>query len=96
MPVSGFSRAKSMLDGQAVALLKNDVLSQSLQNYRLHDFRVTCETRPANLGFSQEIRDAVLGHAKRGLQKTYNKHDYFEEKKIALAAYAEYITKVVK
>jgi integrase len=96
VPVSGFSRAKSMLDGQAVALLKNDVLSQSLQNYRLHDFRVTCETRLANLGFGQEIRDAVLGHAKRGLQKTYNKHDYFEEKKVALAAYAEYITKVVK
>ena len=45
---------------------------------------MTCETRLANLGFNQDVRDAVLGHAKPGLQKTYNKHDYLEEKRAAL------------
>jgi integrase len=95
VPVSGFSRAKSMLDSQAGALMKNEDLTWSLQNYRIHDLRVTCETRLANLGFNQEIRDAVLGHAKQGLQKTYNKHDYFEEKKVALAVYAAHISEIV-
>ena len=56
----------------------------SLQHFRIHDLRVTCETRLANLGFNQEIRDAVHGHARPGLQKIYNKHDYLKEKREAL------------
>jgi integrase len=96
VPVSGFSRAKEMLDSHAAALMKDEDPSQSLQNYRIHDLRVTCETRLANLGFNQEIRDAVLGHAKQGLQRTYNKHDYFNEKKMALATYAAHLIEVVR
>jgi hypothetical protein len=53
-------------------------------------------TRLAHLGFNQEIRDAVLGHAKLGLQKTYNKYDYFGEKKAALTAYADQIARIVQ
>ena len=76
-------------------MLKLENLTQSLQNYRIHDFRVTCETRLATLGFSQDVRDAVLGHAKQGLQKTYNKHDYHDEKKVALETYAAHLCDVV-
>ena len=64
--------------------------------YRVHDFRVTCETRLASLGFNQDTRDAVLGHAKAGLQKTYNKHQYLDEKCVALDTYAKHILDVVK
>jgi integrase len=85
VPVSGFSKAKVQLDALAQVL-----------PYRVHDFRVTCETRLADLGIVQETRDAVLGHAKPGLQKTYNKHDYADEKRAALAAYAEHIMGVVR
>ena len=73
----------------------NDHMSQ-LVYFRTHDFRVTCETRLANLGFNQEVRDAVLGHAKPGLQKTYNKYGYFEEKRAALSAYATHIMQIVQ
>ncbi len=92
-PVSGFSRAKSRLDKRARQILRQitDNPKAELPRYRVHDFRVTCETRLANLGFSQEVRDAVLGHAKPGLQKTYNKHDYLEEKREALGAYARHV-----
>lgn len=95
VPVSGFSKAKAKVDDEASAMLKLENLTQSLQNYRIHDFRVTCETRLATLGFSQDVRDAVLGHAKQGLQKTYNKHDYHDEKKVALEAYAALLCDVV-
>ena len=37
----------------------------------------------------------MLGHAKPGLQKTYNKYDYFEEKRSALARYAKHVKEVV-
>jgi hypothetical protein len=94
--VSGFSKAKAKIDDDASAILKLEAAEGLLPNYRIHDFRVTCETRLATLGFNQEIRDAVLGHAKRGLQRTYNKYDYHDEKRTALKAYAAHLANVVK
>lgn len=67
-----------------------------LEHFTPHDFRRTCETRLARLGYNQEVRDAVLGHAKAGLQRTYNKHDYLAEKRAALAAYGDHIMGLVK
>ena len=83
--VSSFSQGKARLDA---ALTK-------VAPFRVHDFRVTCETRLAKLGFNQETRDAVAGHAKAGLQKTYNKYGYLDEKRAALDAYAAHIMAVV-
>jgi integrase len=96
VPVSGFSKAKFRLDKAILKAMKVGDLEAKLLYYRVHDFRVTCETRLAHLGFNQEIRDAVLGHAKPGLQKTYNKYGYFEEKKAALAAYAKHVTSLTR
>lgn len=93
VPVSGFSKAKAKVDDEACVALQLE--GHSLANYRIHDFRVTCETRLATLGFHQDIRDAVLGHAKRGLQRTYNKYDYHNEKQRALEAYAMHIASLV-
>ncbi|CAN7219483.1 tyrosine-type recombinase/integrase [Mesorhizobium sp. LjNodule214] len=97
VPVAGFSQGKRALDDLAQEYLRKELGKPDavLQHYRIHDFRVTCETRLAHLGFNQEVRDAVLGHAKPGLQKTYNKHDYLEEKRRALQAYAEHLLAVV-
>ncbi|MGY3693379.1 integrase [Bradyrhizobium sp. USDA 3240] len=95
-PVSGFSKAKRRLDDAALGAMQKDDPEAKLAYFRVHDFRVTCETRLAHLGFNQEVRDAVLGHAKPGLQKTYNKYGYLEEKKAALAAYAQHVMGVVR
>jgi integrase len=38
--------------------------------YRVHDLRVTCETRLATLGYNQDVTDAVLGHANTSLALT--------------------------
>jgi integrase len=97
VPISGFSKGKGRLDEfarEALRAIKGDP-RLAFPSYRVHDFRVTCETRLAHLGFSQEVRDAVLGHAKPGLQRTYNKHDYVAEKRRALEAYAAHIMGVV-
>ncbi|MCW1984383.1 UNVERIFIED_ORG: integrase [Sphingomonas sp. R1F5B] len=95
VPVSGFSKAKARLDAAVLKSMQKGDPEAVLADYRVHDFRVTCETRLANLGFNQDVRDAVLGHAKPGLQKTYNKHDYLEEKRAALAAYTAHLLDVV-
>jgi integrase len=95
LPISGFSRGKSRLDEEVRRAMASHELASSLVAYRVHDFRVTCETRLATLGFNQDVRDAVLGHAKPGLQKTYNKYDYFKEKERALMEYEAHLEKVV-
>lgn len=97
-PISGFSQAKTYLDDLATEELRamTGDPTAALVNYRIHDFRVTCESRLADLGFNQDVRDAVLGHAKVGLQRTYNKHDYAEEKRAALEAYAKHVLGVVR
>lgn len=96
--ISGFSKAKVLLDKAATAELRKALGDPKarIANYRIHDFRVTCESRLADLGFSQDVRDAVLGHAKVGLQRTYNKYDYADEKRKALDAYAQHVMGVVR
>ncbi|MER8809277.1 tyrosine-type recombinase/integrase [Mesorhizobium australicum] len=98
VPVAGFSQGKTALDELAQEYLRKELGKPDavLQHYRIHDFRVTCETRLAHLGFNQEVRDAVLGHAKPGLQKTYNKHDYLAEKRAALQTYGEHLLGIVQ
>lgn len=93
--IKGFSKAKSRLDEGALKLMRQVDTEAVLAPYRVHDFRVTCETRLADLGFNQDVRDAVLGHTKPGLQKTYNKHEYLEEKREAMAAYGAHIMRIV-
>lgn len=97
IPVGGFGQAKNRMDNFVIEELCiiRETKTVNLQPYRLHDFRVTCETRLANLGFNQEIRDRVLGHAAPGLQKTYNKYDYTIEKQEAMQAYAQHIMEIV-
>lgn len=95
--ISGFSKAKTQLDALATEELRAATgdAAATIPDYRIHDFRVTCESRLADLGFNQDVRDAVLGHAKVGLQRTYNKHDYADEKRAALEKYAEHVMGVV-
>ncbi|MBS0254016.1 MAG: tyrosine-type recombinase/integrase [Proteobacteria bacterium] len=80
---------------EALREIRGDPAAE-LAHFSAHDFRRTAETRLARLGFAQEVRDAVLGHAQSGLQRTYNKHDYMTEKRAALTAYAEHIMELVK
>jgi integrase len=96
VPVSGFSKGKSRLDEEVRRAMSDHNPTSLLVPYRVHDLRVTCETRLATLGFNQDIRDAVLGHAKPGLQKTYNKYNYLKEKAEALAEYENHLWSVIE
>jgi integrase len=96
VPVSGFSKGKTRLDDEVRRVMAACNSELTVAPYRVHDFRVTCETRLATLGFNQDVRDAVLGHAKPGLQKTYNKYDYYNEKRTALTSYANHILELTR
>ena len=95
-PMSGFSKFKATLDDKARKALGESERSATLAPFRVHDFRVTCQTRLAALGVGEEVQEAVLAHAKSGLQKIYNKHAYLEEKREALAAYGDHLMEIVR
>jgi integrase len=72
-------------------LLEDNKKHGDLDHFRIHDLRHTTETHMAKLGVAQEHIDRVLGHAMKGMSRTYNHHSYIEEKRAALDKYAAHI-----
>lgn len=60
--------------------------------FQLRDIRRTCETRLAALGISREARAQILSHGLGGVQqRSYDRHNYMDEKTAALAAWCAYL-----
>jgi integrase len=55
-----------------------------LRPFTLHDLRRTARTQLAALGIRREVAERCLGHAIRGVEGTYDRHDYFKERRAAL------------
>lgn len=93
-PISGYSRAKARLDKQIAEL--ND--GEAIAPWRLHDLRRTLATGLQRLGVRFEVTEAVLNHvsgSKAGVAGVYQRHDWKQEKRDALAAWAAHIERVV-
>jgi integrase len=83
---SGFSKAtarvRQALEGQA---------DLPVQHWTLHDLRRTVATGLQRLGVRLEVTEAVLNHvsgSRAGIVGVYQRHNYFEEKRDALAAWS--------
>ncbi len=63
-------------------------LPHELDAFTVHDLRRTARTLLASLGVSSEVAERCLNHKLRGVEGTYNRHDYFEERKQALTVLA--------
>lgn len=101
-PISGFSKAKKMLD-QAVAEYartggSSPASSIALQQgWRLHDLRRTVATGLQRLGVRFEVTEAVLNHvggSRSGVAGVYQRHEWKEEKRAALDAWAVHLADV--
>jgi integrase len=64
--------------------------------FMVHDLRRSCKTRLAKLRIRPDVRDAVLGHARAGMDRTYNHHDYLDEKREALDKYAAHVLELAR
>lgn len=58
-----------------------------VDHFTPHDLRRTAATFMSQIGFMDEIIDAVLNHVKQGIIKTYNQNKYDNEKQQALEAW---------
>lgn len=92
-PISGHSRAKARLD-RAIAEIATKEGVASPTQWRLHDIRRTVATGLQRLGVRFEVTEAVLNHvsgARGGVAGVYQRHDWADEKRAALQAWAEHI-----
>lgn len=55
-------------------------------NFTIHDFRRTARTHLAALGVDPFVAERCLNHKLKGVEGTYNRHDYFDERRVALNA----------
>lgn len=92
--VSGISKAKTALD-EVITRMNGD---NTLEPWRLHDLRRTVATGLQRLGARFEVTEAVLNHvsgAKGGVAGIYQRHDWADEKRSALDAWAAHTQALV-
>ncbi len=83
VPFSGFSKAKHALDDAIAKERKNTDLEQ-MKPWVVHDLRRTARSLMSRAGVRSEIAERVLGHVIKGVEGTYDRHAYIEEKREAL------------
>jgi len=66
-----------------------------IEHFTPHDLRRTAATFMAQMGFMDEIIDAVLNHAKKGVIKVYNQYRYDKEKQQALEAWERKLNSMI-
>jgi integrase len=62
-------------------------VKHGLPHFTLHDLRRTARTHLAGLGVRREVAERCLGHKLRGVEGTYDRHDYLKERRAALESW---------
>jgi integrase len=76
---------------RGVARCQERMLKLGIAEFTLHDLRRTCRTGLARLKVAPHIAERVLNHAQEKIPGTYDTHDYLEEKRTALDAWAAHL-----
>jgi integrase len=98
-PISGITKAKAALD-EAVAKARADRgQSGAMPGWRIHDLRRTMATGFQRLGVRFEVTEATLNHisgSKGGVAGIYQRHDWADEKRTALGAWARHVAGILQ
>jgi len=99
-PFSGFSKSKAALDKAVLAAMQKRAKKggkvEPIPNWTLHDLRRTAKTLMARAGVRPDISERVLGHVIAGVEGTYDRHSYADEKRDALEKLAEMVERILK
>lgn len=71
-----------------VALAKVRAELPDIPNFTIHDFRRTARTHLAALGVDPVVAERCLNHRIKGVEGIYNRHQYFDERRVALTQWA--------
>ena len=98
-PYSGFTKSKAKLDKAVLATMKAHAKAgtkvDSLPNWTLHDLRRTAKTLMVRAGVRPDISERVLGHVIAGVEGTYDRHSYVDEKRDALEKLATIVNRIL-
>ena len=98
-PFSGFSKSKAALDKAVLVAMqkraKKGAKVEPIPNWTLHDLRRTAKTLMARAGVRPDISERVLGHVIAGVEGTYDRHSYADEKRDALEKLAAMIERIL-
>ncbi|MBL3568860.1 integrase [Rhodovulum sulfidophilum] len=99
-PVSGFFKARAHLaDTMAAIAEKERGEPVEIPRWTFHDLRRTAATGMARLGIPVRVTEAVLNHVSGtggGIVAVYQRHDYADEKRQALEAWARFVLSLVE
>jgi integrase len=94
-PISGWSKAKRMLDAAAAEANNGTPLSA----WRLHDLRRSVATGLQKLGVALPVIESVLGHlsgSRAGVVGVYQRHKFDAEKCAAVNAWAAHLDSLLE
>jgi integrase len=98
-PYSGFGKSKAKLDKAVLAAMKKQgkkgTKVEPIPNWTLHDLRRTAKTLMARAGVRPDISERVLGHVIAGVEGTYDRHSYLDEKRDALEKLAAMVERIL-
>ena len=98
-PFSGFGKSKAKLDKAILKEMQKRADKGAeigpLPNWTLHDLRRTAKTLMARAGVRPDISERVLGHVIAGVEGTYDRHSYADEKRDALEKLAAMIERIL-
>ncbi len=98
-PYSGFGKSKAALDKAVLATMKKQAKKGAkvtpIPNWTLHDLRRTGKTLMVRAGVRPDISERVLGHVIAGVEGTYDRHSYADEKRDALERLAAMIERIL-
>ncbi len=70
-------------------------IMEGIPHFHPHDLRRTCRSLLAEIGTAPHIAEKCLNHKLRGVEEVYDRHAYFNERKIALTKLADRIAPMV-
>jgi len=99
-PFCSFSKSKAALDKAVLLAMQkqtnNGTKVEAFPNWTLHDLRRTAKTLMVRAGVRPDISERVLGHVIAGVEGTYDRHSYADEKRDALEKLAAVIERILK
>ena len=99
-PLSGFHKGRNHIAEHMAELASEEAGEPvELERWTFHDLRRTAATGMARLGIPVRVTEAVLNHVSGtggGIVAVYQRHDYADEKRAALDAWARLVADLVE
>ena len=70
-------------------------LGKEPEPFTIHDLRRTFRTRLSELKVPTEVAELCIGHAKKGLARIYDQHEFQDEMRIAFDRWADRLRSIV-